>query len=116
MASGLPHGKRSSAIRKPDQRSSGRCARMKHIAFLLPTLNRIGGAERQVVLLATGLAARGWRVTVVALSGTCGEACGELHTAGVEFLSLHMRKGLADPQGWIRLNAWLKQARPAILH
>ncbi|WP_058185676.1 glycosyltransferase [Terracidiphilus gabretensis] len=89
---------------------------MKHIAFLLPTLNRNGGAERQVVLLATGLAARGWRVTIVALSGTCGEACGELHTAGVEFLSLHMRKGLADPQGWIRLNAWLKQARPEILH
>ncbi|MGA2249746.1 glycosyltransferase [Terracidiphilus sp.] len=89
---------------------------MKHIAFLLPTLNRIGGAERQVVLLATGLAARGWRVTVVALSGTCGQACGELHAAGVEFLSLHMRKGLADPQGWIRLNAWLKQARPEILH
>lgn len=89
---------------------------MKHIAFLLPTLNSIGGAERQVVLLATGLAARGWRVTLMALSGTCGEACGELHAAGVEFLSLHMRKGLADPHGWVRLNAWLKQARPEILH
>ncbi len=89
---------------------------MKRIAFLLPTLNRIGGAERQVVLLATGLAARGWRVSVVALSGTAGEACGGLRSAGVEFLSLHMRKGLADPQGWLRLNAWLRQTRPDILH
>jgi glycosyltransferase involved in cell wall biosynthesis len=89
---------------------------MKHIAFLLPTLNRIGGAERQVVLLATGLAARGWSVTLVALSGTCGEACGELHAAGVEFLSLHMRRGLADLQGWMRLNTWLQQARPDVLH
>jgi glycosyltransferase involved in cell wall biosynthesis len=89
---------------------------MKRIAFLLPTLNRIGGAERQVVLLATSLAARGWRVTLMALSGTCGEACGELHAAGVEFLSLHMRKGLADPQGWMRLHAWLRQTCPEILH
>jgi glycosyltransferase involved in cell wall biosynthesis len=89
---------------------------MKHIAFLLPTLNRIGGAERQVVLLATGFAARGWRVTVIALSGTCGDFCGELHSAGIEFLSLHMRRGLADPQGWLRMNAWLRQQQPDILH
>jgi glycosyltransferase involved in cell wall biosynthesis len=89
---------------------------MKRIAFLLPTLNRIGGAERQVVLLATGLAARGWHVTLMALSGTCGECCGELHAAGVEFLSLHMQRGLADPQGWLRLNAWLRDTRPEILH
>jgi glycosyltransferase involved in cell wall biosynthesis len=89
---------------------------MRRIAFLLPTLNRIGGAERQVVLLATGLAARGWRVTLVALSGTCGEACGELYAAGVEFLSLHMQRGLADPQGWLRLNAWLREAHPEIVH
>ena len=89
---------------------------MRRIAFLLPTLNRIGGAERQVVLLAISLAARGWRVTLLALSGTCGEACGELHAAGVEFLSLHMQRGLADPQGWLRLNAWLRDTRPEILH
>ena len=89
---------------------------MKRIAFLLPTLNRIGGAERQVVLLATGLAARGWCVTLIALSGTAGESCGELRAAGVEFLSLLMRRGLADPSGWIRLNEWLRRERPEVLH
>lgn len=89
---------------------------MRHIAFLLPTLDRIGGAERQVVLIAKWLAARGWRVTITALSGTCGDFCGELHNAGVEFFSLHMKRGLADPRGWMRFNAWLRQHRPDILH
>lgn len=89
---------------------------MKHIAFLIPTLNRVGGAERQVVLLAVGLARRGWRVTLVALTGTAGEAEAELRTAGIAFLSLEMRKGLADPRGWIRLNRWLRRERPEILH
>jgi glycosyltransferase involved in cell wall biosynthesis len=89
---------------------------MTHIAFLLPTLDRIGGAERQVVLLATGLARRGWRVTVIVLSGTAGETAAELRTSGISFLSLEMRKGLADPRGWLRLNAWLRAQRPEILH
>ena len=89
---------------------------MTHIAFLLPTLNRIGGAERQVVLLAKGLARRGWRVTVIALSGTPGKMDAELRAAGIVFLSLQMRKGLADPRGWLRLNAWLRTQHPEILH
>jgi glycosyltransferase involved in cell wall biosynthesis len=87
-----------------------------HIALLIPTLDRIGGAERQVMLLARGLALRGWRVTVLALSGSGGSAAGELAQAGVAFLSLEMRKGLADPRGWIRLNRWLRSARPDVLH
>jgi glycosyltransferase involved in cell wall biosynthesis len=89
---------------------------MKHIALLIPTLDRIGGAERQVILLARGLAARSWRVTIITLSGMDGEARTELHAAGVNFLSLQMRKGLADPHGWIRLNAWLRREQPHILH
>jgi glycosyltransferase involved in cell wall biosynthesis len=89
---------------------------MKHIGFLLPTLNRIGGAERQVVLLAKGLSARGWRVTLVVLAGTAGEPGTELRTAGVDFLSLQMRKGLVDPRGWMRLNGWLRRERPGIVH
>ena len=40
---------------------------MKHVAYLIPTLDRIGGAEQQVILLAGGLAKRGWRVSVIAL-------------------------------------------------
>ena len=89
---------------------------MKHIAFLIPTLNRVGGAERQVVLLAQGLARRRWRVTIVALTGTPGETEAELRSAGIAFQSLEMRKGLADPRGWIRLNRWLRREQPEILH
>jgi glycosyltransferase involved in cell wall biosynthesis len=89
---------------------------MKQIALLIPTLDRIGGAEQQVLLLAEGLNRRGWRVTVVTLSGTGGEAPVRLQTAGVGFLSLRMRKGLADPRGWIQLNRWLRQEMPDVVH
>ena len=88
---------------------------MNHIALLIPGLDRIGGAERQMMLLAKGLRGRGWRVSVVALSGAGGEAAAELTAAGVTFLSLHMRKGLADPRGWMRFNRWLRRERPDVV-
>lgn len=89
---------------------------MNHIALLVPTLNRIGGAERQVVALAKGLKARGWRITLILLSGTADEFGEPLRAAGIAFLSLEMRKGLADPRGWFRLNAWIRRERPDLLH
>ncbi len=89
---------------------------MNHVVLVIPTLDRIGGAERQVILLARGLAKRKWRVSVVALSGTGGSAAVELAAAGAGFLSLEMRKGLADPRGWIRLHRWLKQEAPDVVH
>jgi glycosyltransferase involved in cell wall biosynthesis len=89
---------------------------VNHVALLIPGLDHIGGAERQVILLAKGLLRRGWRVTVLALSGTGGTAAAELSKNGVGFLSLEMRKGLADPRGWIRFNRWLRQERPDVVH
>lgn len=89
---------------------------MKHVAYLIPTLDRIGGAEQQVILLAGGLAKRGWRVSVITLSGTGGNAKERLQSAGIDFLSLHMRKGLADPRGWIHLNCWIRLNRPDVVH
>jgi glycosyltransferase involved in cell wall biosynthesis len=89
---------------------------VKHAALILPGLNQIGGAERQVLLLAEGLVKRGWRVSAVALSGTGGEAACELVAAGVAFHSLEMRKGLADPRGWIRFHRWLKREAPDLVH
>jgi len=80
---------------------------LNHVALLIPGLDRIGGAERQLMLLAKGLRGRGWRVSVVALSGTGGDAAAELAGAGIAFLSLEMRKGLADPRGWLRFHRWL---------
>jgi glycosyltransferase involved in cell wall biosynthesis len=89
---------------------------MSHTAIAIPGLDRIGGAERQAMLLAKGLCRRGWRVSVVALSGSGGAAATELRDAGIAFVSLEMRKGLADPRGWVRLNRWLWSERPDVLH
>jgi len=89
---------------------------VSHVALVIPGLDRMGGAERQVILLAKGLRQRGWRVSVVALSGTGGPAAAELIAVGAEFLSLEMRKGLADPRGWIRFHRWLRQERPDVVH
>jgi glycosyltransferase involved in cell wall biosynthesis len=87
-----------------------------HVAMVIPTLDRIAGAERQVMLLAAGMCRRGWRVTVVVLSGACRSAADELCEAGVQFLSLGMRKGLADPRGWTRFIGWLRREKPDVVH
>jgi glycosyltransferase involved in cell wall biosynthesis len=89
---------------------------MSHAAIAIPGLDRIAGAEQQVMLLAKGLRGRGWRVTVVALSGTGGTAAQELINAGVAFLRLDMRKGLADPRGWLRFHNWLCREQPDVVH
>lgn len=89
---------------------------MSHAAIAIPGLDRIGGAERQAMLLAKGLRRRGWQVSVVALSGGGGAAAVELLDCGITFTSLEMRKGLADPRGWIRFHRWLKRERPDVLH
>jgi glycosyltransferase involved in cell wall biosynthesis len=88
----------------------------KHVAIAIPGLDRIGGAEQQAILLAKGLRRRGWRVSVVALSGTGGTAAAQLRECGVAFTSLEMRKGIADPRGWIRFQRWLWRERPDVLH
>jgi glycosyltransferase involved in cell wall biosynthesis len=89
---------------------------MNHAAMMIPGLDRVGGAEQQAILLAKGLRRRGWRVSMVALSGSGGDAAAELEDAGVRFLSLQMRKGLADPRGWIRFHRWLRREQPDVLH
>jgi glycosyltransferase involved in cell wall biosynthesis len=89
---------------------------MSHVAHVLPSLDRIGGAEQQVMLLAPGLKQRGWKVSVVALSGTGGSAAPSLEAKGVEFVSLRMHRGLPEPGGWMRFHQWLRQAAPDVLH
>lgn len=89
---------------------------MNRIAFLIPTIDCISGAERQVLLLAEGLARRNWQVRVIALSGSGGTASEELSGAGIGFLSLQMRKGLADPRGWFHFHRWLATNKPDIVH
>lgn len=87
-----------------------------HLALIIPTLDRIAGAEQQVMLLAKGLRSRGWRVSVIALSGNGGVVAKELEAAGATFMSLQMRKGLADPRGWLRFIRWLRREKPDVVH
>jgi glycosyltransferase involved in cell wall biosynthesis len=89
---------------------------VSHVALVIPGINRIAGAERQLIQLAKGLAARGWQVSVVALSDSGGDEAEGLVKAGVAFVTLGMRKGVADPRGWIRFHRWLRKERPDVLH
>jgi glycosyltransferase involved in cell wall biosynthesis len=89
---------------------------MNRIAMLIPTLDQIGGAERQVLLLAKELSQRGWQITVIALSGNGEVVAQELEEAGVSFLSLRMRKAWVDPRGWLLYFAWAARNRPEVLH
>src|ERR1700676_66453 len=89
---------------------------MNHVALVIPGVDRLGGAELQVLELARGLHERGWRVTVIAMSGTGGDAGAGLIADGLGFLTLGMRKGLADPAGWIKLHRWLRHHKPDVLH
>jgi len=89
---------------------------VSHVAIAIPGMDRIGGAEQQAMLLAKGLRRRGWQVSVMALSGSGGAAADELWSAGVAFVSLEMRKGLADLRGWIRFQKWLWRERPDVVH
>jgi glycosyltransferase involved in cell wall biosynthesis len=93
-----------------------RAGAVKHIAFLIPSIDKLGGAEGQVIRLAQGLARRGWRMSVVALSGSGGHAAQELMAGGVGFATLRMRKGIADPRGWIALQRWIRRETPDVLH
>ncbi len=94
------------------------CARQHpcHVALIIPTLDRIAGAERQVMLIAKGLRMRGWQVSVVALSGHGGATAAELAAAGIAFRSIGMWKGLADPAGWLRFIHWLRRTKPDVVH
>jgi glycosyltransferase involved in cell wall biosynthesis len=84
--------------------------------MVIPTIDAIGGAERQVILLATELAARGYSATIVALSGTGTAEREALSKAGVAYLSLGMRKAWIDPRGWLRYLLWVRHHRPDIVH
>lgn len=91
------------------------------LAFLIPTLDHIGGAERQVLNLAQELASRRWSVTLITLSGS-GQAISyqapsqTLPQQVIPHLSLQMRKAWIDPRGWLIYLRWHRHTQPEILH
>ena len=84
------------------------------VAFLIRSLDR-GGAERQLVLLATSLHHRGHDVVVIVFyPGTPLEA--ELRAAGVRVRSLN-KAGRWDVVGFLRrLRQVVREEQPKVLH
>ncbi|MFF3455392.1 glycosyltransferase [Streptomyces sp. NPDC002730] len=89
----------------------------------------LGGAEKQVVLLARGLAARGIETTLVLLSAKRGPREAELADSGVTVISLGCRgiRPWVDLRGAVkntavgvrafaRLMAHLRRTRPQVFH
>ncbi|MGH8118889.1 MAG: glycosyltransferase, partial [Rhodanobacteraceae bacterium] len=84
------------------------------IVFLARAL-RQGGAERQLVALASGLHRRGWPVTVVYCYGG-GRFESELRRAGVRLIDLH-KHGRWDVVGFLwRLLRVLRASNATIVH
>ncbi len=84
------------------------------ITLLVPNLER-GGAERQAVLLALGLAASGREVSVAAFRAG-GPFAADLARAGVEVIDLGGRGALAPLHVAARLADHLRRRRGAVLY
>lgn len=84
------------------------------VVLLIRSLD-VGGAERQLVVLAQGLKGRGTDVRVLTFYPG-GRLCGELEAAGVPVSHLRKR-GRWDVVGFVwRLVRWLRRARPQVLY
>jgi glycosyltransferase involved in cell wall biosynthesis len=94
--------------RNPFDRISGR------VLILVTTLT-FGGAETQVVRLATELKARGWAVAVVCLVAPVAYVQ-QLNKAGIDVHSLDMPRGLPDIRAVFRLRSLIRRLQPDILH
>ena len=84
------------------------------VHFVIATLNR-GGAEHQLVQVASGLKNRGWRVSVTSLLSSTPLAA-PLELSGIPVNHLGMRRGIADPRAIFRLAATLRRLGPDLVH
>lgn len=91
-----------------------RSNRIKRILFITGQLG-LGGAEKQLYLLSSGLLARGWSVSVISLNGGAGDYWEEpLRKCGVFVSQLHASSGKATRLKAIR--RVLLTQRPEIVH
>jgi len=88
---------------------------MKPLITLIITGLAYGGAETQLVNLATRLKKRGWDVHVVSMLPPQAFA-EELAEAGIPLATLNMRRGVPDPRAVFKLVKILRQWRPDIVH
>ena len=84
------------------------------ISFVTTGLN-LGGAETQVVALATALKERQWSVEIISLlDGNMFEAT--LAKAGIPVRNLGMVRGRVSPSDLIGFAKFLRNSRPLVLH
>lgn len=85
----------------------------KRIDFHVTSLSK-GGAETQLVRVATAMARSGWQVRIITLI-PMNEYVQTLDEAGVKVDSLHIPRGRYDPRALTRLVRLLRNDRPALL-
>ena len=93
----------------------GRDAVRGNVMFATSGLER-GGAERQLVIVANALAARGWRVTVLSYLPFSYESLrAEVDESRVRLVCLNVRGGVGKLAGVARAVAVVRRARPDVL-
>jgi len=87
---------------------------LKRVLFVTTDL-ALGGAETQVVHLATRLKSRNWDVRVISLMPPRAYVV-ELQAAGVSVFSLDIKRKVPDPRPFLRLARLIRVWRPEIVH
>lgn len=87
--------------------------RGRRLAFLITGLGH-GGAETQLVRLATSLKRRGWEMGIISISSNLAYA-DELRDIGIDVVSLNVRCKGAGFAALLKSLAQLKQWRPDVL-
>jgi glycosyltransferase involved in cell wall biosynthesis len=85
----------------------------ERIVHIIPTLVR-GGAEKQLVLLARGLARQAYDVQVITLTAA-GPLSADLAEASIPITAIDKRWKL-DPAAFSRLTRELRRLKPALVH
>lgn len=83
--------------------------------LLLATSTNLGGAEKQVLSLATALRRRGHEARIVSMIPP-GPVAAEAAEQGIEVDSLGMRPGVPDPRAFFRLASIIRRWQPDVLH
>jgi glycosyltransferase involved in cell wall biosynthesis len=88
---------------------------MRTKVLMIANALHVGGGERFLVGLATGLSAERWDVTVCVMKSHDGPLIGELRDAGVRVVTID-RKGRKDVGAFGRLVSLVRRERPDIVH
>jgi len=94
---------------------SSTCPRPCRSILLLITTLTFGGAETQMVRLATELKSAGWDVAVACMLAPTAYTS-ILEQAHIPVFSLDMPRGVPDPRGVLRLARLIRRLKPDVLH